>query len=52
LGLTSSPCVNSKVSKPQQEGSHDPKLGPSIIEEEEKRRVGEEEMEKNCPCFF
>ena len=49
LGLTSSPRINSNVSKPRQQGSHDPKLGPSIIEEEEKGRGVEEEMEKDCP---
>jgi len=32
LGLTSSPRINSKVSKPRQQESHDPQLGPSIIE--------------------
>jgi len=48
LGLTSSPRINSKVSKPRQQGSHVPKLGPSNIEEEEKGR-GEEEMEKDYP---
>jgi hypothetical protein len=49
LGPTSSPRINSNVSKPRQQGSHDPKLRPSIIEEDEKGRAGEEEMEKNCP---
>jgi hypothetical protein len=49
LGLTSSPRINSKVSKPRQQESHDPQLGPSIIEEEEKERGNEEEMEKDCP---
>ena len=48
LGLTSSPRINSNVSKPRQRGSHDPTLGPSIIEEEKGRGV-EEEMEKDCP---